>query len=49
MNTTATVEALFQFQLEKGIVKSEEDQGAGYLGPTTREIINPLLQTLLNP
>lgn len=49
INTTATVAALFQFQLDKGIVDDENDQWAGYLGPTTREIINPLLKIVLNP
>lgn len=49
INNVATVAALFKFQFDNNIVKNETDQGAGYLGPTTREIINPLLQTLLNP
>jgi hypothetical protein len=49
VNNSTTVAALFQFQFDNNIVDNETDQGAGYLGPTTRETINPLLKKLLNP
>jgi len=48
-NTQATVDGLFQFQLDNEIVADIHDTWAGYLGPTTRETINPLLRKLLNP
>ena len=48
-NTQATLDALFQFQLTNTIVADKNDTWAWYLGPTTRETINPLLQKLLNP
>jgi len=35
-----TKEAVFQFQLEHGIVQSRDDQGAGVFGPVTREVMN---------
>lgn len=38
----ATKEAVLQFQIDHGIVTSEEDQGAGVLGPSTRAILNNL-------
>jgi len=49
INNATTVAALFKFQFDNNIVKKESDQWAGYLWPTTRDIINPLLQKLLNP
>jgi hypothetical protein len=48
-NATATVSALFQYQINNWIVNDKNDTWAGYLGPTTRETINPLLKKLLNP
>lgn len=48
-NTNPTVTALFNFQSDNNIVDTSTDQGAWYLGPSTREILNPLLQNLLNP
>ncbi len=48
INNTSTVEALFRFQVDNGIVETPEDQWAGYLWPSTRELINPLLKKLLN-
>lgn len=38
-----TREAVAQFQLKYGIISSENDPGAGYAGPRTREKINSLL------
>lgn len=35
-----TKTALYGFQLEKGIVKTKTDTGAGRLGPKTRQILN---------
>lgn len=49
INGTTTISALFQYQLDNNIIKDKNDTWAGYLGPTTRTIINPLLKTLLNP
>ena len=49
INTSATIAALFQFQLNNSIITDKNDTWAGYLGPTTRNILNPLLKTLLNP
>ena len=49
INSSATVDALFQFQLDKKIITNKNDTWAWYLGPTTRETINPLLKKLLNP
>jgi len=47
-NTQATIDALFKFQIDNNIVTEETDTWAWYLGPTTRETINPLLKKLLN-
>jgi peptidoglycan hydrolase-like protein with peptidoglycan-binding domain/3D (Asp-Asp-Asp) domain-containing protein len=37
-----TGEAVLKFQMEKGIVRSESDTGAGRVGPKTRAILNSL-------
>ena len=34
--------ALIEFQIAKGIVKKPTDQGAGRVGPTTREVLNKI-------
>jgi peptidoglycan hydrolase-like protein with peptidoglycan-binding domain len=49
INTQATVNALFQRQKDNNIISSDSYPAAGYLGPTTRDILNPLLKQLLNP
>lgn len=49
INTNDTVTALYEFQFDNNIVDKATDQGAWYLGPSTRELLNPLLETLLNP
>ncbi len=49
INTTATLQALFQWQSDNSIVSDQNDAGAWYLWPATREIMNPLLKKLLNP
>lgn len=38
-----TLGAVIAFQLEHGIITSEEDLGAGYLGPKTRAMLNNLI------
>ncbi|MFC1647558.1 peptidoglycan-binding protein [Patescibacteria group bacterium] len=38
-----TKEALIAFQLDKEIITSESDLGAGRLGPQTREVLNSIL------
>lgn len=38
-----TQEALIQFQIANGIVKKNTDQGAGLVGPKTRELLNSLI------
>ena len=47
-NTNATITSLFNRQKDQNIIQLPTDAGAWYLGPTTREIINPLLKILLN-
>ncbi|PIR54746.1 hypothetical protein COU74_03270 [Candidatus Peregrinibacteria bacterium CG10_big_fil_rev_8_21_14_0_10_36_19] len=37
-----TKEALLKFQIEKGLVDSEDDSGAGRVGPSTIKLINSL-------
>lgn len=39
----STAHALFKFQQAQGIVVSETDSGAGYLGPQTRSELNSIL------
>ncbi len=39
-----TAHAVFKFQESQGIVTSETDSGAGYLGPKTRSTLNVILQ-----
>ncbi len=47
-NTESTITALFEWQKANNIITDSSDPAAGYLGPKTREVINPLLKTLLN-
>ncbi len=47
-NTESTITALFEWQKANNILTDATDPAAGYLGPKTREVINPLLKTLLN-
>ncbi|MFA6024712.1 MAG: peptidoglycan-binding protein [Candidatus Gracilibacteria bacterium] len=39
----STAHALYKFQQSQGIVTSETDSGAGYLGPQTRSALNSIL------
>lgn len=43
----ATVDALLEFQLKNKIIDNENHSAAGFLWPSTRTIINPLLKQLL--
>lgn len=40
-----TAHALFKFQQSQGLVASETDMGAGYMGPNTRNVLNSIIQT----
>lgn len=46
VNTQATIQALYQFQLKKGIITGKENNKSGYgrLGPKTRTVINNLIE-----
>ncbi len=39
-----TAHALFKFQQAQGLVASETDSGAGYLGPNTRNALNAIIE-----
>lgn len=47
-NNIATIDALLLFQLDKNIISDENNSAAWYLWPSTRNMINPLLKSLLN-
>lgn len=40
-----TEHALFKFQQAQGLILSETDAGAGYMGPQTRGVFNSIIQT----
>ncbi|MFA4814617.1 MAG: peptidoglycan-binding protein [Candidatus Gracilibacteria bacterium] len=41
----STAHALFKFQQSQGLVATETDSGAGYLGPQTRGVLNSILES----
>lgn len=43
-----TEHAVFKFQQARGLVQSESDQGAGYLGPSTRNVLNGIVADRFN-
>ncbi len=43
-----TAHAVFKFQQSQGLVKTEEDNGAGYFGPATRSVMNSILASRFN-
>jgi hypothetical protein len=47
-NTESTITALFEWQKANNVLSDPSDPAAWYLGPKTRDAINPLLKTLLN-
>lgn len=48
INTTETIEAVYKFQVEHGLMSKPSDLGAGLLGPKTRDVLNPMLKNLLH-
>lgn len=44
----ATVEAVLKFQMSEGVLKSENDLGAGYFGPATQLAMEKLLMMIEN-
>lgn len=43
-----TEHALFKFQQSRGIVAKASDDGAGYFGPTTRDMLNTLIDSRID-